>query len=122
MVEFDPSGDLTQTAANSGIGLVKPSAITNAKLNPGSNSTLKGTSTTGVVSDIVLGPSMSMTAPNVLNSQISFFNGTDPNSTAPTDRPATTNVLYYGTNGSIWYYNGSTYVTTLCLELQMREH
>jgi hypothetical protein len=85
--------------------------VTNIKMAPGPASTLKGTDTTSVVNDIALGPSMSMSAPNILNSQISFFNGSDPNSTAPTDRPATTGVLYYGTNGATWSWNGTLYVT-----------
>jgi hypothetical protein len=59
VVEFDSSGDLTQTSANSGIALVKPLAITNAKINPGANSTLKGTAS-GAVSDITLGTGLSM--------------------------------------------------------------
>ena len=60
VVEFDSSGDLTQTSANSGIALVKPLAITNAKLTPGANSTLKGTSQSGTMSDITLGTGLSM--------------------------------------------------------------
>jgi hypothetical protein len=60
VVEFDSSGDLTQTSLNSGIALVKPLAITNAKINPGANSTLKGTAS-GAVSDITLGANLSMT-------------------------------------------------------------
>src|SRR5574343_6432 len=59
VVEFDSSGDLAQTSANSGIALVKPLAITNAKINPGANSTLKGTAS-GAVSDITLGTGLSM--------------------------------------------------------------
>ena len=59
VVEFDSSGDLTQTSANSGIALVKPLAITNAKINPGANSTLKGTAS-GTVNDITLGTGLSM--------------------------------------------------------------
>ena len=60
VVEFDSSGDLTQTSANSGIALVKPLAITNAKISPGANSTLKGTAS-GAVSDITLGTNLTMT-------------------------------------------------------------
>lgn len=41
-------------------------AVQNTNINPGPNSTLKGTSGTGVVSDISLGPGLSMPA-NVLN-------------------------------------------------------
>jgi hypothetical protein len=60
VVEFDSSGDLTQTSANSGIALVKPLAITNAKLTPGATATLKGTSQSGTMSDITLGTGLSM--------------------------------------------------------------
>lgn len=66
LVEFDPSGDLTETAINSGIANIKPLAVTNAKVNPGGASTLKGTSGGGVMSDITLGPGLSMPA-GVLN-------------------------------------------------------
>jgi hypothetical protein len=111
VIEFDPTGDLVQTAANSGIGSVKPLAINNSKLaNLSGTSQLKGSSSaSSVAADITLGPSMSM-AGTTLSSQISFFNGTDPSVTAPTDRPATTGVLYYGTNGSTWVWNGTNYV------------
>ncbi|ADO00411.1 tail fiber protein [Wiseana iridescent virus] len=114
VVEFDPTGDLAATTANSGIGVVKPLAITNAKLaNLSAVSQLKGSSSaSSAATDITLGSSMSMSSGGVLSSQISFFNGSDPNTTAPTDRPLTSGVLYYGTNGSTWYYNGTTYVTT----------
>ncbi|AHL67599.1 YapH protein [Chloriridovirus anopheles1] len=61
IVQFDPTGDLTQTSANSGIGLVKSGAITNLKIAAGPTSTLKGTDTGGVVKDIVLGSGLSMT-------------------------------------------------------------
>jgi hypothetical protein len=66
---------------------------------------------------VTLGPSMSMTGVNgtpatgnVLNSSVSFFSGTNPNTTAPTDRPQTTNVIYMGTDASIWIWNGTTYI------------
>jgi hypothetical protein len=86
--------------------------VTNIKMAPGPASTLKGTDTTSVVNDIALGPSMSMSAPNILNSQVSSFNGSDPSVTAPTDRPATAGILYYGNDGSTWIWNGSNYVGT----------
>src|SRR5574343_149227 len=60
LVEFDSSGDLTQTSANSGIAVIGASKVTNAKINPGTNSTLKGTAS-GVVNDIALGTNLSMT-------------------------------------------------------------
>jgi hypothetical protein len=62
VVEFDPSGDLNATGANSGIGVVKPLAITNPKVNPGGASTLKGTNSLTNVDDIILGSGLSLTA------------------------------------------------------------
>jgi hypothetical protein len=62
VVEFDPSGDLNATASNSGIGVVKPLAITNPKVNPGGASTLKGTNSLTNVDDIILGSGLSLTA------------------------------------------------------------
>ncbi|ADO00457.1 hypothetical protein WIV_gp113 [Wiseana iridescent virus] len=64
MIEFDPSGDLDSTSTNSGIGVVKAAAITNAKINPGGNSTLKG-STGGIVDDINLDPTLIMLGTNL---------------------------------------------------------
>jgi Repeat of unknown function (DUF5907) len=63
VVEFDPSGDLIATVANSGIGLVKPLAITNAKLaNLSAVSQLKGSSSASQsATDISLGAGLSMT-------------------------------------------------------------
>src|SRR5574343_151378 len=68
LVEFDSSGDLTQTSANSGIAVIGASKVTNAKINPGTNSTLKGTAS-GVVNDIALGTNLSMTG-TTLNATI----------------------------------------------------
>jgi hypothetical protein len=62
VVEFDPTGDLTQIGANSGIGVIKNAGVTNIKVSPGANSTLKGTNGVGVVSDIVLGSGLTMPA------------------------------------------------------------
>ncbi|CCV02148.1 hypothetical protein IIV25_130L [Invertebrate iridovirus 25] len=61
VVEFDPTGDLTQTAVNSGIGVVKAVAITNPKINPGGASTLKGTNSLSNVDDITLGSGLQLT-------------------------------------------------------------
>ena len=68
LVEFDLSGDLTQTIANSGIAVIGASKVTNAKINPGADSTLKGT-VSGAITDISLGAGLSMTGPtlNVLS-------------------------------------------------------
>ena len=60
LVEFDSSGDLVETSANSGIAVIGASKVTNTKINPGTNSTLKGTAS-GVVNDITLGTNLSMT-------------------------------------------------------------
>jgi hypothetical protein len=61
VVEFDASGDLNATAINSGIGVVKPLAITNPKINPGGANTLKGTNSLTNVDDIILGSGLSLT-------------------------------------------------------------
>ena len=62
VVEFDPSGDLTETSSNSGIALIKDKAVTNAKLAVlGAASQLKGSASTAPdVTDITLGPGLSM--------------------------------------------------------------
>jgi hypothetical protein len=41
----------------------------------------------------------------------SWFAGTNPNTTAPTDRPSTSNVLYVGTDASTWIWNGTLYIS-----------
>jgi hypothetical protein len=43
----------------------------------------------------------------------SWFAGTNPNVTTPTDRPATSSVLYVGTDGSTWIWNGSIYISLI---------
>ncbi|QMS79324.1 hypothetical protein IIV6-T1_438 [Invertebrate iridescent virus 6] len=43
----------------------------------------------------------------------SWFAGTNPNTTAPTDRPATSSVLYVGTDASLWIWNGSVYISLI---------
>ena len=59
LVEFDSSGDLVETSANSGIAVIGASKVTNTKINPGTNSTLKGTAS-GTVNDITLGAGLLM--------------------------------------------------------------
>lgn len=73
---------------------------------------LGSSSTSNTPTNITLGPSMSIIA-SQLNSGISFVSGQNPNVTAPTDRPATSNVLYVGTDGSVWIYQQSStsYIT-----------
>ncbi|AHL67577.1 hypothetical protein DH26_gp084 [Chloriridovirus anopheles1] len=68
VVEFDTSGDLTETSPNSGIGLVKSGAITNTKLAAlGATSQLKGSSSASTAAtDISLGTGLSMSG-SVLN-------------------------------------------------------
>jgi hypothetical protein len=63
VVEFDPSGDLTETSSNSGIALIKNKAVTNAKLaNLSAASQLKGSASTAPdVTDITLGAGLEMT-------------------------------------------------------------
>jgi hypothetical protein len=62
VISFDPSGDLTQTAANSGIGLVKNNSITNAKLaNLSGTSRLKGSSSSSTAAtDLTLGAGLTI--------------------------------------------------------------
>jgi hypothetical protein len=97
VVEFDPSGDLTQTAANSGIAVVKAGAITNTKLaNLSGTSELKGSSSTSAAAtDILLDPSLSMSGttlsvtPKVVNyttrllTTVTGANGFQPSATLP---------------------------------------
>ncbi|CCV02202.1 hypothetical protein IIV30_007L [Invertebrate iridescent virus 30] len=113
------AGDLSGTAS---APVVSPLAITNAKLaNLSAVSQLKGSSSTSsAATDITLGPSMSIIA-SQLNSAISFTSGTNPNITAPTDRPATSNILYVGTNGSVWVYqsSSSSYITIAGTQLYL---
>jgi hypothetical protein len=85
-----------------------------AKIRPtASNGQLLGSNTTSTtVQNITLGPSLTLNpSGSILSAQISFFNGTNPSITDPTDRPTTSGVLYYGVDASTWYYNGSNYVT-----------
>ena len=112
VVEFDPTGDLTETSSNSGIAVIKAGAVTNLKLaNFSGTSRLKGSNSTSTqATDISLGSSLSINSSSVLSAAISFFVGNNPNINTPADRPATSNIIYVGSDGSIWIWNGSTYV------------
>ena len=72
VVQFDAGvGDLDPTSANSGIGQIKPlaistgkianTAVSNPKILPGASSTLKGTNSLTNVDDIILGSGLSLT-------------------------------------------------------------
>jgi hypothetical protein len=114
-------GDLTGSVATA--PTVAPGAISLIKMaNLGGNSQLIGSSSTSSApADITLGPSMSMTA-SQLNSAISFLSSVNPNVTAPTDRPTTSNVFYVGTDGSGWIWNGTTYIlATQASTLQVKQ-
>lgn len=114
-------GVLGGTAA---VPTLNNNVVSYANIQQGTSGTLMGVasaspSAPGNYGQISLGPSMSMTGANgtpltgsVLNSSVSFFSGTNPNTTAPTDRPQTTGVLYYGTNGGTWVWNGVSYSST----------
>lgn len=91
------------TAGNPGISLANLS---------GPSQVLGSSSTSTTPIDLTMGPSMSIVG-TTLNSAVSFFSGTNPNTTTPTDRPSTTNVAYIGTDGSLWLWNGSTYIQPL---------
>ncbi|ABF82121.1 hypothetical protein MIV091L [Invertebrate iridescent virus 3] len=104
-------GDLAGVGSEASAPVITSAAITNNKLKPGGSGTLKGTDTAGAISDVILGPSMSMTNGNQLNAAISVLSGSNPNVTAPTDRPSTANVLYLGTDGGVWVWNGTSYVS-----------
>lgn len=105
-------GDLTGSSATA--PTVAAGAITLSKMaNLSGNSQLIGSSSTSAApTNITLGPSMSIIA-SQLNSGVSFVSGPNPNLTAPTDRPTTSNVLYVGTDGSVWIYqsSSSSYIT-----------
>lgn len=63
------------------------------------------------VQEITIGPSLTYSGAgnNILNSGTSFFSGTNPNVSPPTDRPTTSNLLYIGVDGSVWMWNGVHY-------------
>jgi hypothetical protein len=47
---------------------------------------------------------------NILNSPVSFYSGTDPNVTIPTDRASANNTLYMGSDNYLWNWNGFLYM------------
>jgi hypothetical protein len=99
------SGDLSGTSNNPKVANF---SITNAKLaNMSNTSQLKGSSSTSSTTiDINIGNSLCMDN-NTLNSPVSFFTGNNPNTLAPEDRPGKSNVVYVGSDGSLWIWSGS---------------
>jgi hypothetical protein len=70
LIQFNTtSGDIADSGTNSGIGLIKPLAITNSKLaNFSGTSQLKGSSsTTSTATDIILGTGLSMSGTTLNN-------------------------------------------------------
>ncbi|AAK82256.1 396L [Invertebrate iridescent virus Kaz2018] len=63
------------------------------------------------IQEISVGPSLTYSGAgnNILNASTSFFSGTNPNTSPPTDRPTTSNLLYIGVDGSVWMWNGVHY-------------
>jgi hypothetical protein len=112
-------GALGGTAA---VPTLNNNVVNYANIQQASSGTIMGVasaspSAPGNYGAVTLGPSMSMTGTNgtpttgnVLNSAVSFFSATNPNTTAPTDRPQTSNVIYMGTDASLWIWNGTTYI------------
>ena len=101
--DFDPAS----TAAAPAIGVNK---VTYAKIQQVSPSSLLGNST-GVldnVQEIALGSLVFSS--NILNSPLSFYSGTDPNVTAPTDRASANSTLYMGSDNYLWNWNGLLYM------------
>jgi hypothetical protein len=101
------AGDLTGTAS---LPVIDVNKVTYPKIQQVGASTLLGNSTGALanVQEITLG-SLVFTS-NILNSPISFYGGTDPNLTAPTDRPTSNNTLYMGTDNNIWFWTGLLYM------------
>jgi len=106
-------GDLNGPGSIAAAPIISNQAVTYVKMQQAAPSTLLGTASTnanpGNYGAITLGPSMSMTT-STLNSGVSFLPGPDPNILAPTDRPANINIAYIGINGSLWLWNGTTYI------------
>ena len=112
VVEFDPTtGDLTETATNSGIASIGANKVTYGKMQQAGASTLLGNPTGAAanVQEIALG-SLSFNG-NTLNSPVSFYSGTDPNITNPVDRPAINNTLYMGTDNNLWVWKNPYYIS-----------
>ncbi|CCV02367.1 hypothetical protein IIV30_172R [Invertebrate iridescent virus 30] len=99
-------GDLSGTASAPVVGLNK---ITYPKIQQVTASSLLGNSTGSLanVQEITLGSLLFSS--NILNSPISFYAGTNPNTTNPTDRPSSNNTVYQGTDNYLWIWNGTTY-------------
>ncbi|CCV01840.1 hypothetical protein IIV22_163L [Invertebrate iridescent virus 22] len=100
------AGDLSGTASAPVVGLNK---ITYPKIQQVTASSLLGNSTGSLanVQEITLGSLLFSS--NILNSPISFYADTNPNTTNPTDRPSSNNTVYQGTDNYLWIWNGTTY-------------
>jgi hypothetical protein len=101
--DFDP----TSTAVAPVIGVNK---ITYTKIQQVSPSSLLGNSTGALanIQEIALGSLVFSS--NILNSPVSFYSGTDPNVTIPTDRASTNNTLYMGSDNYLWNWDGFLYM------------
>jgi hypothetical protein len=116
VVEFDPSGDLNATAANSGIAVVKPLSITLAKMtNLTANPRLIGSSGTNAVSEITLGGGLSLTGGILAVVGATIVQG---NVTTSTTLTSGTLIFGLGTNGllTVGGVGGIKTVLTQCAE------
>ena len=112
--DFDP----TSTAA---IPIIGTNKITYPKIQQVSAVSLLGNPTGALanVQEIALGNSLIFDS-GLLKSPFSFYGGTDPNITSPTDRPSSTNTLYMGTDGQLWVWVNPIYVALTPVKLLVR--
>jgi len=112
--DFDP----TSTAA---IPIIGANKITYPKIQQVSAVSLLGNPTGALanVQEIALGNSLLFDS-GLLKSPFSFYGGTDPNITSPTDRPGSTNTLYMGTDGQLWVWVNPIYVALTPVKLLVR--
>ncbi|CCV01990.1 hypothetical protein IIV22A_146L [Invertebrate iridescent virus 22] len=105
------NGDLTGTSSSPRINNL---AITNAKMaNMSGVSQLKGSSSNNsTVTDINVGHGLSV-EDNTLYGSVSFFSGNNPNLNPPENRPTKNDVIYIGSDGSLWIWSGTLSNPTL---------